>query len=465
MEARVVEFAEVLRQNGVRVSTAEVMDGARAAALVDPSERENLRSVLRTTLVKRSGDVEVFDRAFGLFFSGALRTLESLETSLLAALEEQGLLAGEELAKVVAGLRALGGGLAPLTEAALTGDRARLAHLLRGATLQLDFSQLQSPLQSGFFARRLLAAAGGDRLASDVEALEAEFARRGLSAQGLELVSQRLSAALRGVEEVARREVERQAKARIRRNDGPLAERSLQTLSRAELTQAESAVRRLAERLKARLVRRERSRRKGALNVRRTLRRNMVWGGIPMVPRFRSRRPERPEVVVLCDVSDSVKNVSRLMLLFTYTLQSLFARVRSFVFVSDLGEVTNFFRQLEPEQAIDRAVAGQAVSLQSNSNYGMAFTRFVQRELPSVRRRTTVLVIGDGRNNYNASGAWALREIRRKARRLLWICPEEERAWGFGDSEMRTYAPICQQVTVVRSLEDLTRVADALVPR
>ena len=465
MEARVVEFAEVLRQNGVRVSTAEVMDGARAAALVDLSERENLRSVLRSTLVKRSADVEVFDRAFGLFFSGATRTLAALEASLLVALEEQGLLSGDELAKVLAGLQALGGQLAPLSEAVLGGDRARLAHLLRGATLQLDFSQLQSPLQSGFFARRLLAAAGGERLQGDVEALEAELVRRGLSTAGVEVVSRQLAAALRGVEEAARREVERQAKARIRRGDGPLAERNLQSLSAAELAQAEAAVRKLAERLKARLVRRERSRRKGTLNVRRTLRSNMVWGGVPMLPRFRSRRPERPELVVLCDVSDSVRNVSRLMLLFMHTLQSLFTRVRSFVFVSELGEVTDYFRQLAPEQAIDRAVTGQAVSLQSNSNYGLAFTRFVQRELPGIRARTTVLVIGDGRNNYNPSGAWALRDIRRKARRLLWICPEEERAWGLGDSEMRTYASICQQVTVVRSLEDLTRVADALVPR
>jgi uncharacterized protein len=347
----------------------------------------------------------------------------------------------------------------------LSGDRGRLAHLLRGATLQLDFSQLQSPLQSGFFARRLLAAAGGDRLQTDIEALEADFVRRGLSTEGLEVVSKQLAAALRGVEEAARREVEREVRARVRRSDGPLAERSLQTLSRSELAQAESAVRRLAERLKARLVKRERARRKGALHVRRTLRRNMSWGGVPMVPKFRSRRPERPDVVVLCDVSDSVRNVSRLMLLFMHTLQSLFTRVRSFVFVSELGEVTEYFRGLEPQQAIDRATAGQVVSLQSNSNYGRAFSSFVQRELPSVRRRTTVLVIGDGRNNYNASGAWALREIRRKARRLLWICPEEEGAWGFGDSEMRTYAPICNQVTVVRSLEDLTRVADKLVPR
>ena len=465
MEARIVEFAEVLRQNGLRVSTSEVMDGARAAALVDLSEQESLRSVLRTTLVKRSVDVDVFDRAFGLFFSGALRTVEALETSLLTSLEEQGLLSGDELAMVVASLRSLGGQLAPLTQAALAGDRARLAQLLRGATLQLDLGQLQSPLQSGFFARRLLAAAGGGRLTGDLEALEAELRRRGLSANGLDLVSRRLAAALRSVEEAARREVERQGRARLRRSDGPLAERTWQTLSRAELAQAERAVARLAERLKARLVRRARSRRRGALHVRRTLRRNMTWGGVPMVPRFRARRPERPDVVVLCDVSDSVRNVSRLMLLFTHTLQSLFARVRSFVFVSDLGEVTEHFRRLPPEQAIDLAVAGKAVSLQSNSNYGLAFTRFVQRELPTVRRRTTVIVIGDGRNNYNAPAAWALKDIRRKARRLLWICPEEERAWGYGDSEMRTYAPICHQISVVRSLEDLARLADVLVPR
>src|SRR5205814_1132378 len=104
-----------------------------------------------------------------------------------------------------------------------------------------------------------------------------------------------------------------------------------------EIQRTESAVRRLAERLKSRLVKKEKSRRKGSLNVRRTLRRNMGLGGIPARPAFRQRRPHRPDVIVLCDVSDSVRHVSRLMLLFLYTLQSLFTRVRSFVFVSDLG--------------------------------------------------------------------------------------------------------------------------------
>jgi uncharacterized protein len=109
-------------------------------------------------------------------------------------------------------------------------------------------------------------------------------------------------------------------------------------------------------------------------------------------------------------------------------------------------------------------VTGKAVSLQSNSNYGRAFVSFVQRELAGITRRTTVLIIGDGRNNQNPPQVWALREIRRKARRVIWICPEDRRGWGFGDSEMDLYAQVCDQVVVVQSLADLDRLADQLVP-
>jgi len=464
MEARIVEFAEVLRQNGVRVATSELLDATRAATLVDLGDREAFRSVLRTTLVKRTADRGPFDRAFDVFFSGALTLLEGVEQSLLDELAATGALEGDERTMTLHTLNRLLGEMSPLTQAALLGDRSRLAQLFRGATLQLDFSRLQSPLQAGFYARRLLAGAGGDGLRTDIGAIEAELQRRGLSADGFEWVSRRLSDLFRALEADARREVERQARARIRGRSGALADRAFQSLSRTELTQIQHAVRRLAERLKSRLVRRERSRRKGTLNARRTLRRNMSWGGMPMVPVFRNRRPQRPEVVVLCDVSESVRNVSRLMLLFTHTLQSLFARVRSFVFVSDLGEVTDLFRTLEPERALDLAVTGKAVSLQSNSNYGHALVSFVRRELPAITRRTTVLVIGDGRNNQNPPNVWALREIRRKARRLVWICPEEPRAWGVGDSEMDLYARVCDQVVVVQSLSDLDRLADQLVP-
>jgi uncharacterized protein with von Willebrand factor type A (vWA) domain len=179
---------------------------------------------------------------------------------------------------------------------------------------------------------------------------------------------------------------------------------------------------------------------------------------------FRNRRQDRPEVVVLCDVSDSVRNVSRLMLQFVYTLQSLYSRVRSFVFVSDLGEVTHLFKAADVTTAVDLATAGKVVNLAANSNYGHALRVFHSTYLGSVSRRTSVIVIGDGRTNYNPPNAWALQEIKRRCKRLLWLCPEDRASWGFGDSEMLLYERHCHRVEPVRSVDDLARVASEILP-
>jgi uncharacterized protein with von Willebrand factor type A (vWA) domain len=200
--------------------------------------------------------------------------------------------------------------------------------------------------------------------------------------------------------------------------------------------------------------------------VRRTLRKNLGAGAVPLRLVFRARRPERAEVLVLCDVSESVRHVTRLMLLFLFALQSLFARVRTFVFVADLAEVTERLRaERDPGRAADLAVAARAVSLAANSNYGRVLRRCHRELLASVTRRTTVLVVGDGRNNYNPPEAWVLDELRRRARRLLWICPEERAAWGTGDSEMPRYAARCDRVATAATLEELEGIAEALVPR
>lgn len=464
LDARIVEFAEVLRQNGIRVSPAEVVDAAAAVTLTGVADRTRFKATLRSTLVKRTADVESFDRAFELFFTGAFRTFQAIDRALLQRLQEEGLLEGQELQSVIATLGGLVGGMSPLAQATLGADRGRLAQLFRQASLNLDLGRMESGIQAGFFSRRLLAGAGAQQARGDLAALEAELSRRGLSASGLEIVSRHLADALREVEDAARREIDRQGRARLRRSGGTLSERPFHTLSREEVEQAKVAVRRLAEKLKTRLVRRQRSHRKGALHVRRTLRRNLPWGGVPMVPEFRARRPERPEVVILCDVSDSVRNASRMMMLFTYSFQALFSRVRSFVFVSDIGEVTQQFREQEIDQAVDLAAAGRTISVHSNSNYGRALASFVRDELGSITSRTTVLIIGDGRNNYNASNAWALEDLERKAKRVIWICTEDRRSWGVGDSEMLTYSKHCHRTVTVQNLAELAAVADQLLP-
>ena len=467
VEARIVEFARLLRQNGVRVSPAEAVDAVRAASLAGVADRETFRAALRATMVKRGADAAAFDRLFSLYFSGLARIVEALERSVLRDLEESGILEGDELTMAAMTLSRLAPRLSPLARAALEGDAALLARLLRGAALTLDFSGLEASTQLGFYGRRLLSGAGGATLAADLERFPRALRDAGLDPARLEMVSERVRRALSTVEDAARRyaDLERGARAE-RRREGALAERGFATLSRDEVARTEQAVRRLAERLRDRLARRERSRRRGTLNVRRTLRRNLAWEGIPARLVFRARHRARPDVVVLCDVSDSVRHVSRLMLLFVHTPQSLFSHVRSFVFVSDLGEVTDAFRsERDVARAVDLATTGRAVSLAGNSNYGRALVSFHRRYMGAVTSRTTFIVIGDGRSNYLAPESWVLKEIRRRARRVLWICPEERWAWGSGDSEMPLYAAQVDRVATATRLSDLEKIAEALLPR
>ncbi|BDG07263.1 VWA domain-containing protein [Anaeromyxobacter paludicola] len=464
MDARLAEFARLLRQNGVRASPSELADAVRAAALTGVAERDDLRAALRATLVKRAADVPTFERLFALYFSGLGRVLDAFERSLEEELSASGLLEPGELEMVAATLRALAPELTPLGRALAAGERAALLRLLRTAALELDFTLLHLPGQVGFYGRRLLSAAGGGGVDGDLARIEEALRARGLSPAGLSLVSARLAAQLSQVADAARRWAELEQEARSREG-GALRPDRLAAPSRAEQERIEAAVRRLAERLRAKLALRA-HRRRGALDVRRTLRRGLALGGYPARPAFRRRLPERPDLVVLCDLSDSVRHVSRLMLLFLHALQGLFGRVRTFAFVADLGEVTEALRgERDPARAADLATAGKAVNLHGNSNYGRALRAFHARFRGAVTRRTTLLVIGDGRGNYLDPGLDALADLRRRARRVLWICPEERQGWGQGDSEMPAYARAVDRVATVSTLEDLAGVADALVPR
>src|SRR5262249_47917803 len=242
-----------------------------------------------------------------------------------------------------------------------------------------------------------------------------------------------------------------------------LAERPFHSLSEEEIRRLRVEVKRLGLKLRQQASYRPRARRRGRLDVRRTLRRSFATGGVLFDLRRRLKRKERPRLVILCDISDSVRNVSRFMLELVYTIQELFSRVRSFVFVSDLGEVTPLFATYDIDRPVDLAYSGAVVSVQANSNYGRALEIFATRHLDCVSSRTTVIVIGDARNNYNPPNVERLSEIRRRAKRLLWLNPELPGAWGFGDSAMRDYEPHTTRTIVAYNLETLRKVIDDLV--
>lgn len=459
-------FVDMLRQNSVRVGVAEVMDAFQALELLGDSAfetRATLHGTLRTTLVKTQADALAFDRLFDLYFSGRLdlddRLTDSLFNQLLERMHGDG-----EVAALMQILENLDGQMSALTRAVLGAQVEQLTQMFQRGLQETDLSGLQNRLQLGYFSQRLLSRMGVRALETDLELIRGTLA--GQMGQG------QVDAAMAALEErasalrsTARRTLEDELRKRdVRADDGTrnLLDKSFARLSPLEVLHMRAAVRQLAERLKT-VVKRRRKERRGLLDVRRTLRANMGLGGIPANVHFRRRRKDRPQLVVLCDVSDSVRHASMFMLQLVYTLQELFTRVRSFVFVSDLGEVTDVFRQHPLEQAVDLSVAGKTINLYANSNFGRAFLLFHRHHLDAVTRNSTVLVLGDGRNNYNPANAWLLGEWRRRAHKLIWLCTEDRGTWGFGDSEMPAYARHCDTVEVVQNLRQLQRAVDLML--
>jgi len=168
--------------------------------------------------------------------------------------------------------------------------------------------------------------------------------------------------------------------------------------------------------------------------------------------------------MILCDVSDSVRQASRFMLEFVYAAQELFDRTRSFVFVSDIAEVTRLFDEKGASESVIQS-AMTAVDTAHNSYYARAFLHFEQQFMTAIDRRTTVVILGDGRTNYQATGADVVAEMRARAHSVLWLCPEPRSRWGEGDSAMPAYAAESTQALVVASGADLERAARELVVR
>jgi uncharacterized protein with von Willebrand factor type A (vWA) domain len=169
-------------------------------------------------------------------------------------------------------------------------------------------------------------------------------------------------------------------------------------------------------------------------------------------------------LVLLCDVSDSMRPVARFLLEFAFALQDLFETARTFVFVSDLGETTELFKREGVEVAVTQAWRGAGVvRTGDNSNYGRVLRSFEEHHLRELDRRTTVVIVGDGRTNYGEAAPEVLDRIRERSRALVWLCPESRGQWAQGDSAMRSYAPRCTVVFEVGCAADVERVARMLV--
>jgi uncharacterized protein with von Willebrand factor type A (vWA) domain len=468
MENRIVEFANVLRCNGVRVSVSENMDAFRALEVIGIGNPNLFRSALRTTLIKRAGDIQPFEELFNFFFLGIGEAIDALDRRIMEELGLSPQQFQEMLEQIQKFLREMEGDLSELTQALLSGNRGELERLLREAVEQ----EVRDGSAESFRYTPFTRMAGRlqmDRVQSEIERFKGMLQMLGQNGEDLQKVMQYLDERMRDLHRLLREILQQeQRKQGMEPRDssqrGSLADKSFSFYTEDDIRRMNDAVARLAQRFKNRLsVRRKRALR-GRFNVKQTLRKNLQFGGVPFNIQLDRRKKTKPQVMVLCDISDSVLNASRFMLQFVYSVQDLYAKVRSFVFVSEIGEVTKLFEEHDINAAVETALRGDVIDVFSHSNFGRAFEMFHRNFFAAVNSKTTVLIIGDGRNNYNRPNDWVLREIKSKAKQLIWLNPESRMTWGVGDSEMPRYAPNCHLAEECRSINQLYKIVDLIAP-
>jgi len=470
MEEKLVEFANLLRENGVRVSLAETLDAFTASEVTGLLEREEFRAALRSTMVKRASELPVFEELFDVYFSGLGEIIKQASKSVQDALSMSDQEFQKFLDEVEEMLKREGKKLSELAKELLQNKNGALEKRLREAARAAKLKGIERTIEENYFARALARELGLDRIEREIKELREQLEKLDLGQAMKARMEEYLERRLKALEDIIKRYVrmEREKRDIRQREDqrmNQMAEKSFYYLSEEELKKMQEAVQKLAQRLKNVIAIRRKRAKKGRFDIKRTLRNNLDCGGVPFKLRFERRKKERPQVVILCDVSDSVRNASRFMLQFVYSLQDLYSRVRSFIFVSEIGEVTEHFRNNDIKDALDVALKGDIINVYAHSNFGYAFRNFVSDHIGAINKRTTVIVLGDARNNYNLPHDWCLREVKQRAKRVIWLNPESRNTWGFGDSEMERYAVHCDMVEECRNLNQLYRVVDHLVAR
>jgi uncharacterized protein with von Willebrand factor type A (vWA) domain len=466
MEMILAAFISELRAIGLPVSLSENVDAAAALRAIPLADRAQVKSALATTLVKNHDHYRAFELAFDIFFGGRQLARLGDETgngSGSGAASQAGSgpgtllhqLSGDELNDLL--FQAVAGRDGVLLRAVAVEAVDRWAGIEPGRVVA-----------GTFYLYRTLT-----RL--DLEALRQRLRDSadpdGLSDLGRRLAEEdqdaRVDAARAEVEAEIRRRLiaDRDAQAVAATLRRPLPEDvEFLNSSRAQLAELQQTVRPLARKMAARLAHKRRHRRRAALDFRRTVRKSLASGGVPVDLAFRKPRPAKPEIMLVADISGSVSAFAGFTMQLAYAIKSEFSRVRSFVFVDGVEEVTDMLEAAADITAVTRRLnlGTSAVRFDGHSDYGMALETFWDRWGGQVRSRTSVIILGDGRNNYHASRAWVLTAIRQRARHLYWLNPEPAAAWDTGDSIMREYAPGCDLVFECRNLRQLRAFVEQL---
>jgi len=472
------DFIVELRRAGLPVSLTENLDAMEAVTHVPIEDREAFKYALGATLVKNHAHWKAFEVVFEVYFSLRGPEYEVIrEGDDVAPADEDAEFAPGQGQQPQGG----GGGMQALTpeqlaemlfKALMNGDAAMLAALARQAVTRYAGMEPGRPVGGTYYLYRTLRnleleeildnlmEASRDEAPEDLTPLE-ERLERDEFADRIEQLKREIEAEIRR-RLVADRGVDAMAKT-LRK---PLPEDvDFMHASREELANLRKAIYPLTRKLAVRLARKRRHGRKGPLDFRSTMRHSLSYGGVPAEPKFRFPRPAKPEIMVVADISGSVAAFARFTLHLVYAISNQFSKVRSFVFIDGLDEVTRFFEGVEDiGEAVHRVnTEADVVWVDGHSDYGHALGVFWERFNRDIGPKTTVLVLGDARNNYHASQSWILKEVQHRARKVYWLNPEPRAYWDTGDSIVGEYGTHCDGVYEVRNLRQLETFVEKLV--
>jgi uncharacterized protein with von Willebrand factor type A (vWA) domain len=461
-------FVHELRAAGLPVSMTENLDAMRAVEHVDIADRDTFKAALGATLVKHHHHWRAFETVFDVYFSLYAAGVEGEGGGGDARAEMQAMegggaggdLSAEELAEMLLNalmnmdedeMRRLAGMAVSRYAGMEPGRPVGGTYYLYRTLRQLDLEGLAARMMGR--VQEQGEAAVGDPLEERLQREEFEERLRRLR-ELVEAEIRRRLVADRGVEAMART---------LRK---PLPEDvDFMHASREEMQALQRAIYPLTRALAARLAQRRKRKNRGHLDFRSTVRHSLSYGGVPAEPKFRHPRPSRPEIMVVADISGSVASFARFTLQFVYAMASQFSKVRSWVFIDGIDEVTRFFQDSDDiAEAIQRVnTEADVVWVDGHSDYGHAFEVFRERHLTEITPKTSIILLGDARNNYHASQNGIVKELRQRARHVYWLNPEPRGYWDTGDSIVSDYGIYCDGVFECRNLRQLESFVSAIV--
>ncbi|MEJ6538891.1 MAG: VWA domain-containing protein [Halioglobus sp.] len=469
MQSNLVDFIQVLRSHDIRVSPAETLDAVAVTTTLGYSDRNLLRDGLAMTLAKTPAEEVIFLDCFDRFFQQDLadfsssdmpsdqddnKDLDSTDNtaaqtedfsgSQLSALE----LASETNPSLESLLQT------PLMQSLLNNNRNELTLAINAAAQRVDLQKIQMFTQKGQFTRRILDAMGEEQVRNAVIELErAESPALAVLQRYRDILRQQ-------VRDYVEREYLLHAEGKTQQfMDDILSKTRLNNIEHIYLHKVHELIRKMAKKLASRHSHKRRRLKRGQLNMAKTLRKGIPNDGVMFNTFWRQVKKEKPQILAVCDVSGSVAAYSKFLLLFLYSLQDILPKVRSFAFSSHLGEVSTYFDDYPVEKAIELVNWKYGGA----TDYGNSLMDFSKLALDDINSNTTVIILGDARNNNGDPKLEILQSIFQRARQVIWLNPESRRAWGSGDSEMLRYQSACHFSAECNNLKQLERIVDQLL--